>query len=32
MPPTVTDAEAPIFQPPDVKSRLAGKDADAGND
>ena len=25
-----TDAEAPIFWPPDVKSRLTGKDPDAG--
>ena len=27
-----TDAEAPIFWPPDVKSRLTGKDPDAGKD
>ena len=27
-----TDAEAPIFWPPDVKSQLIGKDPDAGND
>ena len=26
-----TDAEAPILWPPDVKSRLTGKDPDAGN-
>ena len=25
-----TDAEAPILWPPDVKSRLIGKDPDAG--
>ena len=25
-----TDAEAPIFWPPDVKSQLIGKDHDAG--
>ena len=25
-----TDAEAPILWPPDVKSRLSGKDPDAG--
>ena len=25
-----TDAEAPIFWPPDVKSKLTGKDPDAG--
>ena len=24
--------EAPILRPPDVKSRLAGKDSDTGND
>ena len=27
-----TDAEAPIFWPPDVKSKLTGKDPDAGKD
>ena len=27
-----TDAEAPILQPPDAKSWLTGKDADAGKD
>ena len=27
-----TDAKAPIFWPPDVKSRLTGKDPDAGKD
>ena len=27
-----TDAEAPILQPPDAKSRLLGKDTDAGRD
>ena len=27
-----TDGEAPIFWPPDVKSRLTGKDPDAGKD
>ena len=27
-----TDAEAPILWPPDVKSRLIGKDSDAGRD
>ena len=27
-----TDAEAPILQPPDVKSWLIGKDPDAGKD
>ena len=27
-----TDAEAPIFWPPDVKNRLIGKDSDAGKD
>ena len=27
-----TDAEAPIFWPPDVKSQLIGKDPDAGKD
>ena len=27
-----TDAEAPILWPPDVKSRLIGKDPDAGRD
>ena len=27
-----TDAEAPIFWPPNVKSRLTGKDPDAGKD
>ena len=27
-----TDTEAPIISPPDVKSRLSGKDPDAGND
>ena len=29
---TDTDAEAPILWPPDVKSRLIGKDPDAGKD
>ena len=29
---TDAEAEAPILWPPDVKSRLAGKDADAGKD
>ena len=38
LPPTVLDkrtgaeAEAPILGPPDAKSRLAGKDPDAGKD
>ena len=27
-----TDAEAPLFWPPDAKSRLTGKDPDAGKD
>ena len=27
-----TDAEAPIFWPPDAKSQLIGKDPDAGKD
>ena len=27
-----TDAEAPVLWPPDVKSRLIGKDCDAGKD
>ena len=27
-----TEAEAPILQPPDVKSQLTGKDPDAGKD
>ena len=27
-----TDAEAPILWPPDAKSRLIGKDPDAGKD
>ena len=27
-----TDAEAPIFRPPDAKSRLMRKDPDAGKD
>ena len=27
-----TDAEAPILWPPDMKSRLTGKDPDAGKD
>ena len=27
-----TDAEAPILWPPDEKSRLTGKDPDAGRD
>ena len=26
------EAEAPILRPPDVKSRLIGKDPDAGKD
>ena len=29
---TDAEAEAPMFWPPDVKSRLIGKDPDAGND
>ena len=29
---TDTEAEAPILWPPDVKSRLTGKDPDAGKD
>ena len=29
---TDTEAEAPIFWPPDVKSRFIGKDSDAGKD
>ena len=28
----MTDAEAPILWPPDVKSRLTGKDPDVGKD
>jgi len=28
----MTDAEAPILWPPDVKNRLIGKDPDAGKD
>ena len=28
----MTDAEAPILWPPDSKSRLTGKDPDAGQD
>ena len=28
----LTDAEAPILWPPDVKSKLTGKDPDAGKD
>ena len=27
-----TDAETPIFWPPDMKSQLIGKDPDAGKD
>ena len=27
-----TDAEAPIFWPPDARSQLIGKDPDAGKD
>ena len=27
-----TEAEAPIFWPPDAKNRLIGKDPDAGKD
>ena len=27
-----TEAEAPIFWPPDAKSQLTGKDPDAGKD
>ena len=27
-----TDAEVPIFWPPDARSRLIGKDPDAGKD
>ena len=27
-----TDTDAPILRPPDVKSRLIGKDPDAGKD
>ena len=27
-----TDAEAPLLWPPDVKSRLTGKDPDVGKD
>ena len=29
---TDAEAETPIFWPPDAKSRLIGKDPDAGND
>ena len=29
---TDAEAEAPILWPPDVKSRLTGKDTDAGKD
>ena len=29
---TDAEAEAPIFWPPDVKSRLVGKDSDAAKD
>ena len=29
---TDSEAEAPILWPPDVKSRLIGKDSDAGKD
>ena len=29
---TDAEAEAPVFWPPDVKSRLIGKDPDAGKD
>ena len=29
---TDAEAEAPIFWPPDAKSRLIGKDPDAGKD
>ena len=29
---TDADAEAPIFWPPDAKSRLTGKDPDAGKE
>ena len=29
---TDTEAEAPIFCPPDAKSQLTGKDLDAGKD
>ena len=29
---TVAEAEAPILWPPDMKSRLIGKDSDAGKD
>ena len=29
---TDAEAEAPILQPPDVKSQLIGKDPDAGKD
>ena len=29
---TDAEAEAPILWPPDVKSRLIGKDSDAGRD
>ena len=28
----MTEAEAPVLWPPDVKSRLIGKDPDAGKD
>ena len=29
---TDVEAEAPVLWPPDVKSQLTGKDADAGKD
>ena len=29
---TDTEAKAPIFWPPDAKTRLSGKDSDAGKD
>ena len=29
---TIPEAEAPILWPPDAKSRLTGKDPDAGKD
>ena len=29
---TGAEAEAPVFWPPDAKSHLTGKDADAGKD
>jgi len=28
----LTDAKAPVLQPPDAKSRLVGKDPDTGKD